>query len=63
MSYIAFQIDTYGNVLAPDGHTTIDVLESDYEVIEDENGLKNEEELKDWFDIQAELELIDKENN
>jgi len=58
MSYIAFQIDTYGNILAADGHTTIDLPESDYEIIEDENGLQNQEQLREWFESHAEHELI-----
>jgi len=52
----------FGNVLAEDGHNVIDLPESDYEIIEVENGLKQQEQLTEWFEQQAELQLIEKES-
>ena len=61
MSYTIFQIENYGNVLAKDGFNVIDVPETDYEIVEVENGLEQQEQLSNWFEQQAELELLEKE--
>lgn len=62
MSYNNWQYEMFGNVLAEDGHNVIDLPESDYEIIEVENGLKQQEQLTEWFEQQAELQLIEKES-
>ena len=50
MSYISWQLENYGKV--------IDVPETDYEIVEVENGLQQQEQFTDWFEQQAELELM-----
>lgn len=52
MSYETFQMEKYGNILKPNGTSTTN---------EFENGLEQQEKLTEWFEQQAELELIEKE--
>lgn len=51
MSYETFQLEKYGNVLNSDGAIP------DSEEIE--NGFREQEDLQEWFQQQAELELIE----